>query len=102
MELGSNRDPDLCRSDGFSRCLYTLVLSLSSGEGGKASISLLLVPVIGTISGSIFLGERFHYISVIGIFFIIAALVLVNKQDNQPANKHNDPNEISLNKAYIK
>ena len=42
-----------------SAVAYTLwSYLLGSGEGGKASISLLLVPVIGIISGSIFFRRK--------------------------------------------
>jgi drug/metabolite transporter (DMT)-like permease len=80
--------------------LWTYILS--SGEGGKASVSLFLVPVIGIISGTIFLGERLHYISLIGIFLIIAALVLVNIEKKHSTNKLNSRKEGSLNKTFIR
>lgn len=71
-----------------SAVAYTLwTYLLGSGEGGKVSISLMLVPVIGIISGSILLGERLSFISMVGIFLILAALILVNKKENQPVNK---------------
>ncbi|MGO4888182.1 DMT family transporter [Anaerobacillus sp. MEB173] len=51
---------------------------LGRGEGGKASISLLLVPVVGVLSGWIFLGETLHFSSIFGILLILSGIGLVN------------------------
>ncbi|NEU29556.1 DMT family transporter [bacterium LRH843] len=57
---------------------------LERGEGGKASLSLLLVPMIGIICGWLFLGETIHLVSIIGMVLIISGIGLVNvKQENK-------------------
>lgn len=55
---------------------------LSRGEGGKASISLLLVPVIGVISGWLFLDETLHPSSIIGMILVVSGIGLVNIQQD--------------------
>ncbi len=57
---------------------------LERGEGGKASLSLLLVPVIGVICGWLFLGETVHLSVVLGIILIVSGIGLVNLQDDHP------------------
>ena len=54
---------------------------LSSGEGGKATLSLLLVPVVSILSGWIFLDEVMSFISIIGIITILLAIGLANIKD---------------------
>jgi len=56
--------------------LWTYILS--KGEAVKASVSLLLVPVIGTLCGWAFLGETLKPISMIGIIFVAAGIGIVN------------------------
>ena len=51
---------------------------LNSGEGGKATLSLLLVPVVSILSGWIFLDEVMSAISIIGIIIILVAIGLAN------------------------
>jgi len=51
---------------------------LAKGNAMKASVSLLLVPVIGSICSWIFLGEALSGISIIGIIFVAAGIGVVN------------------------
>ena len=51
---------------------------LNSGEGGKTTLSLLLVPVVSILSGWIFLDEVMSFISIIGIITILLAIGLAN------------------------
>ncbi|MBM7656112.1 DMT family transporter [Neobacillus cucumis] len=52
---------------------------LSKVEASKASISLLIVPVVGTLSGFLFLKEGLNAITLIGIFLVLSGVWLVNK-----------------------
>lgn len=56
---------------------------LEKGEGGKASISLLLVPVIGVLCGWLFLGETIHPVAIIGMVLIVSGIGLVNVNESQ-------------------
>ncbi|MEC0371012.1 EamA family transporter [Paenibacillus chibensis] len=47
-------------------------------EASKASISLLLVPVIGVVSGVLFLDEKLGMITVGGIMLVLLGIWLVN------------------------
>jgi drug/metabolite transporter (DMT)-like permease len=51
---------------------------LSKAEASKASMSLLLVPVVGAISGYLFLGEVLSPVTIIGILFVLAGIWFVN------------------------
>lgn len=51
---------------------------LSKVEASKASISLLLVPVIGVVSGVLFLDEKLGMITVGGIMLVLLGIWLVN------------------------
>lgn len=53
---------------------------LSRTEASKASISLLLVPVVGVISGYIFLHENLNSITLAGILFVLAGIWIVNSK----------------------
>lgn len=52
---------------------------LSKVEASKASISLLIVPVVGTLSGFLFLKEGLNAITLLGIFLVLSGVWLVNK-----------------------
>lgn len=54
---------------------------LNSGEGGKTTLSLLLVPVVSILSGWIFLDEIITFTSIIGMLIILLAIGLVNVKD---------------------
>ncbi|MWV46359.1 EamA family transporter [Paenibacillus sp. HJL G12] len=51
---------------------------LSKVEASKASISLLLVPVIGVVSGVLFLNESLSMVTIAGIVFVLMGIWLVN------------------------
>lgn len=51
---------------------------LSKMEASKASISLLIVPVIGTLSGFLFLKESLNTITLLGIILVLSGVWLVN------------------------
>ncbi|WP_338787785.1 DMT family transporter [Metabacillus sp. FJAT-53654] len=51
---------------------------LSKMEASKASISLLIVPVVGTLSGILFLNEDLNAITLIGIILVLLGVWLVN------------------------
>ena len=67
---------------------------LSSGEGGKTTLSLLLVPVVSILSGWLFLDEVMSSISIIGIITILSAIGLANIKDlkglKNPKKEHLD------------
>jgi drug/metabolite transporter (DMT)-like permease len=47
-------------------------------EASKASISLLIVPVVGTLSGFLFLKEDLSAITLLGIILVLSGIWLVN------------------------
>lgn len=51
---------------------------LSKTEASKASISLLTVPVVGTLSGFLFLNEELNLITIIGIALVLTGIWIVN------------------------
>lgn len=51
---------------------------LSKVEASKASVSLLIVPVVGTLSGFLFLKEDLRPITLIGIILVLSGVWLVN------------------------
>lgn len=51
---------------------------LSKVEMSKASISLLLVPIVGVLSGYIFLGENVGHRTLYGVLLVLAGIWLVN------------------------
>ncbi|MDB5084194.1 MAG: DMT(drug/metabolite transporter) superfamily permease, partial [Bacilli bacterium] len=53
---------------------------LSKTEASKASISLLLVPVIGVISGCLVLHESLKLMTTIGIILVLAGIWIVNSK----------------------
>jgi len=53
---------------------------LSKMEASKASISLLIVPVVGTLSGVLFLNEGLNTITLIGIALVLSGVWLVNSK----------------------
>jgi drug/metabolite transporter (DMT)-like permease len=57
---------------------------LSNTEASKASISLLLVPVIGTLSGFLFLKENLNAITLVGIILVLAGIWVVNRAGTAP------------------
>lgn len=56
--------------------LWTYILSKT--EASKASMSLLLVPVVGAVSGFFFLGQVLSPITLIGIAFVLLGIWFVN------------------------
>lgn len=52
---------------------------LSKMEASKASISLLIVPVVGTLSGVLFLKEDLTTITLLGIILALLGIWLVNR-----------------------
>lgn len=51
---------------------------LSTTEASKASIMLLLVPIVGIISGWLFLHEQLKLITVVGISLVLTGIWIVN------------------------
>lgn len=51
---------------------------LSKTEASKASIFLLLVPVVGALSGFLFLKEGLNAITLLGILLVLAGIWVVN------------------------
>jgi len=56
--------------------LWTYILS--NTEAGKASISVLAVPIIGVLAGVIFLNEPLYWNTIMGIALILGGIWLVN------------------------
>lgn len=60
---------------------------LSKTEASSASISLLLVPIVGIISGMLVLHERLAMTTLFGMALVLVAIWLVNsKKTSGPAN----------------
>ncbi|WP_426452440.1 DMT family transporter [Paenibacillus sp. S-38] len=53
---------------------------LSRTEASKASISLLLVPVVGVISGYLFLNESLQIVTLAGSLLVLAGIWVVNSK----------------------
>ncbi|WHY94951.1 DMT family transporter [Neobacillus cucumis] len=72
----------------FAFVIWTHILSKL--EASKASISLLIVPVVGTLSGFLFLEEKLHAITLLGIILVLSGVWLVNKTSAAriPVQKH--------------
>ena len=62
-------------ASSFAFFLWAYILA--NMEAGKASISILGVPVVGVISGVIFLGEPLTLTMVFGILLVLAGIFLV-------------------------
>jgi len=56
--------------------LWTYILS--NTEAGKASISILIVPIIGVLSGVFLLGESLYWTTIVGMTLILGGIWLVN------------------------
>ncbi|HZG70799.1 MAG TPA: EamA family transporter [Chondromyces sp.] len=56
---------------------------LKRTEASKASISLLLVPIVGVISGYIFLDESLSIMTLAGISLVLAGIWIVNSKSTQ-------------------
>lgn len=66
---------------------------LATVDAGKASVSLLLVPVVGVLSGWLFLHERLQLLTGAGIFMILAGIWLVNSAQGRHKRKLH-PNDM--------
>lgn len=69
---------------------------LSHTEASKASISLLLVPVVGVISGCLFLDEGLTLMTLIGILLVLVGIWVVNSKGS-PVLKAVDEHEFIKN-----
>jgi O-acetylserine/cysteine efflux transporter len=74
---------------------------LSNMEASKASISLLLVPMVGIVSGCLVLHETLKFATTIGIIFVLIGIWLVNSKSNSPSSNYTISNIISY-KRYSK
>ncbi|SDM15773.1 DMT family transporter [Bacillus sp. OK048] len=57
-------------------------------EASKASISLLIVPIVGVISGYIFLDENLSIVTLAGIMLVLVGIWIVNSKNTQETNKN--------------
>jgi O-acetylserine/cysteine efflux transporter len=62
---------------------------LSKAEASKASMSLLLVPVVGALSGYLFLGQVLSPVTIIGILFVLLGIWFVNSSSASKMAKGN-------------
>ncbi len=71
---------------------------ISKGEAGRSSISLMAVPVIGALSGWVFLGETLAWKTMFGIFFVVAGIGIVNMKEFRTVKRSaaDQNKEISL------
>ncbi|HHW36847.1 MAG TPA: EamA family transporter [Bacillales bacterium] len=75
---------------------------LGSGEGGKASLSLLLVPAVSILFGVILLDETMGLTTIIGIIVILIAIGLINiKQNRLPSTNFESQVENHINQKSI-
>jgi drug/metabolite transporter (DMT)-like permease len=56
---------------------------LSRSEASKASVSLLLVPVVGVISSSIFLHETLKIVTLAGVLLVLLGIGFVNSKSKK-------------------
>jgi len=61
---------------------------LKNTEASKASISLLLVPIVGVISGYIFLQETLNVVTLLGVLFVLIGIWFVNSKSIQETKKN--------------
>lgn len=52
---------------------------LSKTEASKASISIMLVPVVGVLSGTLVLHESLTWVTILGMVMVLVGIWLVNK-----------------------
>lgn len=57
---------------------FLWIYILSNNEAGKASISVLLIPIIGVLAGVILLKESLYWNTVVGMALILGGIWLVN------------------------
>jgi len=57
---------------------YLWTYILSSTEASKASISVLMIPIIGVLAGVIFLNETLYWNTVVGMLLILSGIWFVN------------------------
>ncbi|MET3507330.1 DMT family transporter [Halalkalibacter oceani] len=68
--------------------------ALSRTEASKASVSLLLVPIVGVISGSIFLDEQISIVTLAGILLVLAGIWVVNRKSPEENRLNVSPPNI--------
>ncbi len=66
-------------ASAFAFVLWTYILTKI--KAGKASIYLLMVPVVGIISSYLFLNETLELVALIGILLVLGGIVIVNWKD---------------------
>ncbi|MEC1718686.1 DMT family transporter [Schinkia azotoformans] len=62
-------------------------------QASTASISLLLVPIVGVISGYIFLNENLSIVTLVGILLVLVGIWIVNRNSSLKTEK-NLPRDI--------
>jgi drug/metabolite transporter (DMT)-like permease len=67
--------------------LWTYILS--NTEAGKASISVLVIPIIGVLAGVILLKESLYWNTVVGMTLILSGIWLVNRR-TKPLEREGD------------
>lgn len=60
---------------------------LTKIQASKASISLLMVPVVGIISSYLFLKESLKMPTLIGVLFVLLGIWVVNSNGDRPVGK---------------
>ncbi|SFL74524.1 DMT family transporter [Pelosinus propionicus] len=60
---------------------------LSRTEASKASISLLLVPIVGVISGCIFLQESLKIVTLAGILLVMIGIWIINSKNTHKSHR---------------
>ncbi|HEY3426475.1 MAG TPA: DMT family transporter, partial [Negativicutes bacterium] len=68
--------------------LWTYILS--NTEAGKASISVLVIPIIGVLAGVILLKESLYWNTVVGMVLILGGIWLVNGRTKPHERKEDD------------
>ncbi len=66
-------------ASAFAFVLWTYILTKI--KAGKASIYLLMVPVVGIISSYLFLNETLAPVALIGVMLVLGGIVIVNWKD---------------------
>jgi len=68
-------------ASGVAFILWTHILATT--EAGKAAVSILVIPIIGVLSGALFLGETLHGNILLGMALILGGIWLVNRQGSR-------------------
>lgn len=60
---------------------------LSNTEASKASVTVLIIPIIGVLAGVVFLNEALHWNTIVGMLLIVSGIWFVNSRKKAETGK---------------